>query len=436
MQDKELNFIIDYTLTKVEKLGEHFTYSKLAASNIHPAIARYISSHVDYLIYVDKEKVLNESAFDYSGTEISKLQHRIAELIKRGSKVPLKQVASIVTQAVRFNSELLSTPNKTLLNLIFENSNEVSIDEIKIRLNYLYYHGYLRDTLNSYLSKIKTLTIKKSRFEEILRKIDRIIYDDKDKELTEYTLNSMADFYNIGSSDKSKVPIEHIREFLTEKNLIKYIKNLELFSARNSETTIDANEAYYILFVKGPEKTEIEIEKPQANDNKEVELELNEEDNTDALYDFPGAEEVKKRDEPKKPDVEHKEKRSVSDEEIEFEEQFINDKIELPEGFERTNEKIFSGDSEDEEDLLRHRKARKREIVSFLSNKEMERIVVSIFNDDREDFASTLETITDSKDYEEATGILKKVFNSYNVNPYSKEAIAFTNSVSSYFEQG
>lgn len=449
MQDKELNFIIDYTLTKVEKLGEHFTYSKLVASNIHPAIARYISSHIDYLIYLDRKKLLNESAFDYSGSEISKYQNLIAEQIRKRSKVTLQKVIDVITEGIKFNAEFLSKPNETLLNLIFENSDEVTTDEITIRLNYLYYHAYLKDTLNSYIGKIKTLTIKKGRFREILRKIDKVIYGDNDKELIEYALNSMADFYNIGNSDKSKVPIEHVKQLLKEKNMEKYLKNLELSAVQNSSTSIDVNEAYYILFVKEPEKIEVEIEKPEVKkediskveEEKEVELDIEDETNIDPLYDFEENNEQEKHDhkeeheEKEEPVKENKGKKEVSDAELEFEEKFINDKIELPDDFELSNRVDSIEDMEDEEELLRQKRARKKEIVSFLSNKEMERIVGSIFNDDREDFANTLEIISDSKNYEEATEVLKKVFSSYNVNPYSKEAIAFTNSVSSYFEQ-
>jgi len=70
MFEKEIQFISDFTLNKVKKLGSFFTFEKLFSANIHPAIVQYISAELDYLIYEDRKRLLNNSVFDYSGGEI------------------------------------------------------------------------------------------------------------------------------------------------------------------------------------------------------------------------------------------------------------------------------------------------------------------------------------------------------------------------------
>ncbi len=76
-----------------------------------------------------------------------------------------------------------------------------------------------------------------------------------------------------------------------------------------------------------------------------------------------------------------------------------------------------------------------KDILSFINDKEMERIVSNVFNEDEEDFVNTMEKISDSPTYEDATEILKLVFVSYKINPYSKDAVALTNAVSNFFNQ-
>jgi hypothetical protein len=71
----------------------------------------------------------------------------------------------------------------------------------------------------------------------------------------------------------------------------------------------------------------------------------------------------------------------------------------------------------------------------FLNQKDVERIVSGIFNDDEDDFISTLEKISECDNYEQAAEILKSVFFTYKINPYKKEAVTLTNSVSNYFDQ-
>ena len=75
------------------------------------------------------------------------------------------------------------------------------------------------------------------------------------------------------------------------------------------------------------------------------------------------------------------------------------------------------------------------DVFRYLSDKEMERIITHIFNEDRDDFTTTVEKITECRTYEESTEILKSVFLTYRVNPYSRDAVNLTNAVSRYFDR-
>ena len=65
----------------------------------------------------------------------------------------------------------------------------------------------------------------------------------------------------------------------------------------------------------------------------------------------------------------------------------------------------------------------------------MEKIVSNVFNEDEEDFVNTMEKISESGSYDESTEILKAVFFSYKVSPYSRDAVTLTNAVSNFFNQ-
>ena len=81
------------------------------------------------------------------------------------------------------------------------------------------------------------------------------------------------------------------------------------------------------------------------------------------------------------------------------------------------------------------RPVRQKDLFSYLKRKELKKIVSYIFANDEEDFTNTAERIMDCHSYKEASEILKAVFTSYKISPYSKEAITFTNGVSNYFRQ-
>jgi outer membrane protein assembly factor BamD (BamD/ComL family) len=72
-------------------------------------------------------------------------------------------------------------------------------------------------------------------------------------------------------------------------------------------------------------------------------------------------------------------------------------------------------------------------IFQLLSNKEIDKITEGVFNEDEDDFINTMERITECSNYDDATEILKSTFNTYKINPYSKDAVALTNAVANYF---
>lgn len=76
------------------------------------------------------------------------------------------------------------------------------------------------------------------------------------------------------------------------------------------------------------------------------------------------------------------------------------------------------------------------DIFSFLSSKEIDRIIKNIFNSDSEDFANTVEKLSDCNSFEEADAILENIFNYARIKPHSKDATALREAVSKYFEQG
>jgi len=87
------------------------------------------------------------------------------------------------------------------------------------------------------------------------------------------------------------------------------------------------------------------------------------------------------------------------------------------------------------EEVLPEISGKERDLFSFLNEKEIDRIISSIFNEDNDDFANTMEKISECLNYDQASEILKSVFFTYRINPYSREAVILTNAVSNYFHQ-
>lgn len=525
MFEKEIKFIIDFTLNRIKKLGSFFTYEKLASAEVHPAIILYISAHLDYLIYDDRKKLLQNSAFDYSGSEISKYFNLIGEEIKKNKRLAFEDVKTLVTHAVTFNINYLVRPNWTLAKLIFADNNTRNVNEIKMMLNYLYFYDYIKNVFLGYFSKRRILSLSETEFDMILGKIDHQMFNERTRDLIDNALVSISDFFNEGGVDKTQIPANNVELFLKEKNLMEELFKLRRSIPAEDKRNYDLEDIRRILYSKetvelkpGEDKKETvtreesKVEAPEPVKGKEeitpkeaiseeetvseepepfseseeipagpeeapeeniIEPEQEEKTvETEAKDDFLSRyqnelrsleeleaqltgqvkdedsffEELDEKREEEKP--EQQDKRSdeqpmsfneIKSEPAEPQEETIEDEEDLSDELIIEEEEINAFDDYTEvqsEDKTTPSSRKDKDILTFLSDKEVEKIVSNVFNEDEDDFVTTMENISESSGYDEATEILKAVFSSYKVNPYSRDAVTLTNAVSNYFDRG
>ncbi|BDQ02624.1 hypothetical protein [Ignavibacterium sp.] len=522
MFQNEIKFIYDFVINRIKNLGEVFTIEKLLEADIHPAIKKYIEAEIDFLIYDDRKKLLQNSIFDYTGIKIARYFELISQEIKKSKRVNVEDIQKLVLQAVSFNANYVVRPKWSLTKLIFGNNKSISNEELSMMLNYIYYYDYLKNIIEAYLEKRKLLTISVTEFELILNKIDRELFQYDKQKLIDNSLISIADFFSIGALNKSSVTVECVENFLKEKNLIDELIKLKRVFPEDIRKPIPIDDIKKVIYSTAPiitqeeEKIEAELstneelkeediqtspqeteaeksepinesisqeiisdEVPEEESEEKVseeveqileniEEELESDERTDEIEPLTEKEEqellsfydkeLKKVDEVAEETNEidsslkelEQEMQEALDNEIE-----ISDEIEIEEviEFETEGEKeniqldITERTGEEQqveenevpaEDISENKENkpnREKDIFSYLSKKEIDRIIDSVFNSDSEDFASTIERISECSTYEEATEILKTVFTTYKVGELSKEAVLLTNAVARYFSQ-
>lgn len=530
MFQNEIKFIYDFVINRIKNLGEVFTIEKLLEADIHPAIKKYIEAEIDFLIYDDRKKLLQNSIFDYSGNKIANYFELISQEIKKSKRVNVEEIQKLVLQAVSFNANYVVRPKWSLTKLIFGNNKIISVEELQMMLNYLYYYDYLKNIIEAYLEKRKLLTISNTEFELILNKIDKELFQYDKQKLIDNALYSIADFFSIGALNKSSASIECVENYLKEKNLIdELIKLKRTFpeDSRRQYPVVDIRKAIYSTApIVSEEETEQSPEEQQSEKSlteelptedateptesvessetglsevadeslqgsdtntethseeqeeetsaevekilEEIENEITEETESEELEPLSEKEEQEllsfydqelKKDDSSVENVEEiddsiknleEEMDSVLNEELE-----ISDEIEIEEVIEFEDEDESGSipleikDSINENDDVTEKSVdtgsiepetekpseREKDIFNFLSKKEIDKVIDVVFNSDSEDFASTIEKISECNSYEEATEILKTVFTSYKVGELSKEAVLLTNAVARYFSQ-
>lgn len=128
------------------------------------------------------------------------------------------------------------------------------------------------------------------------------------------------------------------------------------------------------------------------------------------------------------------------------ESKFIEESSEINEDLsekETTPEPTLFGDKklieEPEDEFIKDfgsvNRSKRIDISDLLENRNMTKIIEVVFDYDMEEFANAIERICDSSSRQEAFATLHEIFEVNQVNPSSKEAQAFKDIISEYFEQ-
>ncbi|RKY99061.1 MAG: hypothetical protein DRQ13_02935 [Ignavibacteriae bacterium] len=248
MFEKEIKFISDFSLNKLKSFGSFVTFEKLSATDLHPAIVSYISAELDYMIFRDRKKLLEDSIFDYSGREIADHFNVIAGELKLTKKISFSDIEKLIMQAVSFNINFVVRPKWSLAKLIYNDQDSVSVEELQRMLNYLYYFDYVKNVLTAFISKRKVIQLTLTEFDLILNKIDRELFKSNSEELINNALHSIADFFNIGSIDKNRISLQAVEIFLKEKNLVDHLLKLNQTISNGSRKKYEIEDIKKVLY--------------------------------------------------------------------------------------------------------------------------------------------------------------------------------------------
>lgn len=272
MFEREIQFIYDFNQNKVKKLGSFMTFEQIQSIELHPAILQYISGEIDFLIFEDRQKLLNDSLFDYSGENIGRHFSLISGEIKKVKRFSISYIEKLILHASSFTVNYLIRPNWSLLRFIFEDEKEKSTLEIKQILNYLFYYPYLKKIISSYFDKKKLYTISYDSFNELLIKIDKAGLESDYTKIVDEALDSMAEFFNIGVYKKRLVPVKAVELFLKDKSLNSHVRKLISKFNDPSVNKYDVLDVMRVLHSVVYEKEEIieELESPKTTWSEEI----------------------------------------------------------------------------------------------------------------------------------------------------------------------
>ena len=379
--------------------SENIRLREVLRADIHPAIKAYFKAEVERILQEERALELRSKKLSYSLSEVSSLQHQIDVVLVNNHNFGQQDFESLLDEAVHFQFNFLCRPQWTLLNFIFGNQRKVAASDIARKLRYCVDYTYFSDLIRRYMNDRGLAEISYEEFRTLLGKIDsEVVAQHSSLELARMT-RALFGFIDAGKQvphdqfDQPTLPVNAAVVFFEDKRLDELKARLELERDSNNVTEVTVSELATIVerVRTGNEEARIEASVQdllpnlagQEARNAELERiiyrmdEVEQAETTphDAIPKQPPPDEVK-------PTEPAKEVLEPSDNQYEH----ISD----------SDRKLF---------------------------------VKKLFRREEKEFRNALDELRKFRSWQEASHFLDQLFVANNVDPFSKEAVRFTDHV-------
>ncbi len=396
--------------------------------DIPDSIKHFFDQEVEIWLREEEEKFTSTERFDYDMPQVRMLIDQIFDLLKQNATFHITKFNHLLERAVKLQMNYMLEPHRTLTQFLFKDSPRISTMEVYDTLKYFFRFDYYKTAISEYFNLKYMREISQDQFVSLIEEIDRKTFEELRADTALKTVKTIMEFLSEAQNESvTSLPTDVLAAIFRDRKiddfyqLIKSVEN----TGNKSQLTFDELETLLrdgslpgFTTEEVAEKTEIlgfdhmesiETAAPEISlsefDVPETTIQLEEEEAEDEL-ELEEEEEIEQEDEE---EVAQPEPEPTMEEEAEPEvsEKVANDLADFV-------AKQISSDSplEDLHEMIKGR-IRKKIIKKLFKKKENEFV----------DFVDHLNALATWKD---ASRVIDDEFYERGINPYSKEAIAFS----------
>lgn len=212
---------------RVKTIGEEddVFLKKILSANIHPAIKAYFKAEVEKTLSQERKLEYRSKKLPYSLAEVKSLEEQIDLLLVHNYHFSLQEFESLLDESVHFHFNYLCRPQWTLLNFIVGEQRRVSSSTIEKRLKYCIDYTYFPELIRRFIVDHGLVEVTYEEFKSLIEKIDHeVIVQHSSFELAHMT-RALFDFVESGKMvpqvefEQQTLPINAAIVFFDDKHL-------------------------------------------------------------------------------------------------------------------------------------------------------------------------------------------------------------------------
>ena len=407
--ESEIDSIIHAVQIKTIGEDDGIILKKILSAKIHPAVKAYFKAEVEKTLMLERGLEYRSKKFPYSHPEVRSLEEQIDLLLVQNYHFSLQEFESLLDESVHFQFNYLCRPQWTLLNFIIGEHRRVDLTTIEKRLRYCVDYTYFPELITRYIADHGLVEVTYEEFKSLIEKIDReVVARHSSLELAHMT-RALFDFVESGKMvpqeefEQQTLPINAAIVFFEDKRKPEICARLEFErdSNRLVQITVDRLADIIEIVRTGNEQATAQVSASPLTP-AEATQQVNKQDSSSIVEPavvpneiIDGARTAEKSVQPKTPPL------------------------------------IFG--ENDEKYLASTPSAKQKEILDLFPHEEFTCMTRKLFANDEPAFRGTITEISLLRTWEQVAQYLDKLFLMHKIDPFSTEAVSFTDKLYAHF---
>jgi hypothetical protein len=356
--------------------------------------------------------------------EVRVLIDQIFDNLKQNARFDQIKFNQLIERAIKLEMNYLIEPHRTLSQFIFKNSQIVSTMEVYDTLKYFFKYGYYKDAISDYFNAKYLREISQEQFNQLIAQIDENAFKDNTYETTLKTIKAITSFMSEAvGADVQTIELDVLLHAFKDRNLEKYSQLIEeLLKKDQSELSLSDLES--ILREENLavlEETASPVEE-LVSEEKPIEEETLQMEEIEDIEDSKPLVEVTEIDVGEiKPDELVEEEK---EEEVEEEEEEEVEVAAAPEK-DDTRSNVASDMADFVASQIKSDKPLE-DLNTMVVGRARKKIIKGLFNKKENEFLSFVNMLNEQTAWKDASIVIDNEFYERGINPYSKEAIMFS----------
>ena len=400
---------------RIKTIGEDdgIILKKILTADIHPAVKAYFKAEVEKMLMHERGLEHRSKKFPYSLPEVRSIEAQIDLLLIQNYSFGLQEFELLLDESVHFQFNYLCRPQWTLMNFIMGEQRKVNSSQIEKCLMYCVDYTYFPELIKRYIVDHGLAEVNYEELKTLIEKIDHeVVAQHSSLELAHMT-RALFEFVESGKMvpqvefEQQTLPINAAIVFFDDKHLTDIRTRLEFERDNNRIIQITVDRLADI------------IEAVRTGNNEVV---------SDSIA--PSAEISEEPQEIKIPAQDQFEIKIINEIQLEEESATGPQDIEVS----PLSEMSASGIGENDRELSALDSALKRqELLNVFSEQERGVLIKHVFSQDEPAFHGAITEISLLEIWAEVAQYLDTLFIANGVNPFSTEAVLFTDKLYAYF---